>query len=266
MKSYTRIILITLFTITTFISIISSHNTLMIAHAGGGIIEEDARYLNSLEGVTEHYNNGTRVFEFDFMFTSDFEIIAMHNFETELYGEGWSFDNRISLTEFEGLQVKGLYTPLTFNDILNLMVKYPDMILIIDTKETGDNLFLLYDQLNAQMFNKDLDLINRVIPQLYDEDMYKYLEEKFNYSEYILTLYKLDLSNSEVIELLQTYNKIKYITISQNRDDRFSLIWNLQFRGIDVDIYIHTINSEIKAFFYEAIGAEGIYSDSIYQE
>lgn len=266
MENRTKIVILILFTVMSFLSIMTGSNPVMIAHAGGGVEDEDARYLNSLEGVIEHYNNGTRVFEFDFMFTSEFEIIAMHNFEPELYGEGWSFNNRISIIEFESLLVKGVYTPLTFDDVLDLMIKYPEMKLVLDTKESGDFLYSLYDEMYIKIFNKNIELVNRIIPQLYNEDMYHYLEENFDYNEYIITLYKLELSNKEVIEILEKYNKIKYITISQDRDHRFSLIWSLQFRGIDVEIYVHTINSEIKAFFYEAIGADGIYSDSIYQK
>ena len=115
------------------------------------------------------------------------------------------------------------------------------------------------------MCSSDL-LINRIIPQVFNEEMYTYLEDNFEYEEYVFVLYRTDMSNEEVIDMLNKYEKINYLSISNARDKRVSLIISVKLKRIDVEIYVHTINSEIKVFLYKSIGVDGIYSDIFYQE
>ena len=67
----------------------------VVAHAGGAI-EVDGKelnYLNCLEGFYKYYFEGTRLFEFDLVFSSDGRLIGTHQFE---YLGEYDFDNRIS--------------------------------------------------------------------------------------------------------------------------------------------------------------------------
>lgn len=265
-KLINKILLLILFMSVIYISIIAYKTPIIIAHAGGGVKDEDTRYLNSLEGVIEHYKQGTRIFEIDFMLTSEYEIIAMHNYDVALYGDEWSFENRISLAEFKSISIDGLYTPLTFNDVLDLMIIYPDMIIFADTKESDNFINILYDKIDIEISNKSKELAKRIIPQLYNEDMYHYFEDNFEYDEYVFALYRTDITNKEVVEILEKYDKINYLAISTARENRFSLIFTVKFKRLDVEVYIHTVNSKLKAFLYETIGVDGIYSDWIYQE
>ncbi|MFK5883454.1 MAG: hypothetical protein QM489_03830, partial [Candidatus Izemoplasma sp.] len=122
------------------------------------------------------------------------------------------------------------------------------------------------DKISSDVARIDEDLINRMIPEVYNEEMYHYLEDNFSFTEYMLVLYRTDISNKEVIEMLDNYDKINYLGISTAREDRFALIITIKFKRIDVEVYVHTINSKTKAFLYEVIGVDGIFSDWIYQQ
>ena len=68
---------------------------IIMAHAGGGF--DGINYLNAKESFLPHYNEGTRVFEYDFVLSSDNEVITSHIWDDHIFSGTWSCSNRPTL-------------------------------------------------------------------------------------------------------------------------------------------------------------------------
>ena len=77
--------------------------------------------LNCLEGFQAMYAQGVRVFEADLRMTSDQKVVLRHDWR-----KGWQRGIRETsiptLEEFLNAPILGKYTPLSFQDLLLLMV------------------------------------------------------------------------------------------------------------------------------------------------
>jgi len=227
----------------------------IIAHAGGSIESKSILYSNSKEGFLNHYNKGTDIFEFDFLITSDGHLVAAHLFDDELYNDT-NGDSAPTLEEFSNYLIHDEFHTLTLEDISQLMDTYDDFKIVVDTKE--EDYLLVYDLIIATLDNDKLD---RVIPQLYFKTMYLELEQKHSFKEYWFTLYLTEDSLKNIITFSEERDKISSIVINQYKFIDMS-IYNLLEETI-LNIYAHTVNSEIYCFFLNKIGVDGIYSDYI---
>ena len=235
-------------------------NHQIIAHAGGGIDGET--YTNSLEAIQLHYQNGTRIFEIDFMFTNDNEIVAVHYWED--IGEDFSSRNKPTLNEFKMNKIREIYTPLCLEQLLYLMRdEYTDILLVIDTKES--NIKQFYANLISQANEVDIQLLNRIIPQIYNFTTLDYLKERSNngFRHYILTLYKITAKPADVIEYLSKKEDIKYLVMTPNRYSHFNQEQINELKRLQIQVYLHTINNIDTALTYTDGYVKGVYSDYI---
>jgi glycerophosphoryl diester phosphodiesterase len=237
-----------------------SYDTMeIIAHAGGGIEEVEFDYLNSLEGFLEQYEKGTRTFEFDFAFSSDDELILVHKFDDAVY-LGEYVDYIPTLEEFEEHKLLLTYNTLSIYDLRNLMIEYPDIKIIIDTKEL--DVIRVYQKLEEIMI-EDIYL-NRIIPQIYDTEMLSDLEEIYNFEHYIFTLYKYDGDLFDAIKEAREIDKIDIITININELDDIELLFALYLSG--KDIYVHTVDDKLDTMLLYFSNIDGIYTNKISAE
>ncbi len=245
---------------TTIKEIVNNHQ--IIAHAGGGLDEQT--YLNVEDSITEHYALGTRLFEFDFAFSSDNFLIGIHYWESHLIGEGYSFENRMSLAEYENTLIAGEYVGLTFTNLLHLMNnEYPDIVIIMDTKESDMEKFYEAVVASAKAINEDL--LDRIIPQIYNEEMYDVLEDIYSFDYYVYTLYKTNATNEEVYDFLSKHKKIRILTVSTSRvnfmTEEVGYIESIHKLGRR--IFVHTINDFNQITYYIDNQIDGFYSDFV---
>lgn len=89
----------------TLLSVLLGHmasTPLMIAHAGGGINSQN--YSNSLEALEYNYQQGFRYFEIDFSWTSDAQLVCLHDWGKRFQKVfGHKTKQPLSLKEFEQL-------------------------------------------------------------------------------------------------------------------------------------------------------------------
>jgi glycerophosphoryl diester phosphodiesterase len=234
----------------------------VIAHAGGGF--DGLTYLNIEESIHEHYNNGTRIFEYDFALSSDDELIGIHYWESHLVGDGYSFNNRMTLEEYEKTLIAGEYTGITFINLLNLMkTDFLDIVIIIDTKES--NIEFFYEKIVSDIKSVDENLISRIIPQLYNEEMYNLLENIQPFQYYVYTLYKTDASNQEVYEFLLEHEKIVILTVSSYRVQSMSEDYIKTIHELNRRVFVHTVNDHEAIIDLIEKGVDGIYTDFVYE-
>lgn len=136
-----------------------------IAHAGGEI--EGYLYTNSKEAIEHALTCGIRYIELDLVVTSDNFLVAAHD---------WEFFRRITNTppytaqplskqQFIQAKIYNKFTPLTADDIIDILYKYPDLILVTD-KISDPNILHPYFANYA----------NRVIVECFSDNDYYNLE------------------------------------------------------------------------------------------
>lgn len=237
-----------------------------IAHACGGI--DTHEYTNSLEAFEQNYELGHRVFEVDLNFTSDDVLVAVHDWGNEKLKELYGIHRAdaldgvpLSSEEFSKVSAYGEYTTMNFQDVIDLMIKYPDVYIVLDTKA--------FDQITIQkQYNSILneilqyeDIAKRIIPQIYNQEMYYTVMNYYSWDSIIFTMYGvLDWKPDQIIDFCKEEN-IDVVTTFPGRAEA-SFIMSLKEQG--QKIYMHTFNTMEEVNKMITMGADGIYTDYLY--
>ncbi len=223
-----------------------------IAHAGGAY--KGQIYLNVEESFIEHYNKGIRMFEYDLMFSSDKQIIGTHLFENL---KGWGMTNRPTYSEYID-HFKDLdYTGVTLDFIFEIIESYPDLKIIVDTKENDE--VEIMKEILTQATIKNIDVSNSIIPQIYSEKSLEGIAD-LSFETYIFSNYKSGYTQGKIIKLINTQPKIKIVTISSLENLLFN---NKKINDIGVEVAVNTISFKPLADFFFHTGVSYIYTDSL---
>ncbi len=247
----------------------------VIAHALGGIDGFD--YTNSFEALRYNYNQGTRVFEIDLALTSDEKLVLLHEWSHyhDIFhlGElsGWAPE---SYATFKSELIYGIYHPLSFDELLDIMEDVPDMYIVLDTKafelDYHDQIYpLIIEAINEH----DPALFERIIPQAYSEETYKVLTDYGLFDDVILTIYSIYASSNgwDISRVIRNYS-IKNVTAGMHNDWAKKVIRDIRQYTLEdnkwpfssYNVYIHTINDIDEAKdIIDVEGFHGIYSDFI---
>lgn len=215
-----------------------------IAHALGGIDNHD--YLNCLEGFNYNYARGHRVFEADFSLTSDNELVLFHDWN-ENVGSTLGInvnDAPMNLKEFMGLKIFNRYTPLSAEQLLNIMNEYEDIFIVTDMKEYSDEKvrqqFIYIIELAKKI---NIEILDRLIPQIYNIHMLNVIMELYNWKSVIFSFYNLFNFEYEPLKIIEfAYeNGIRALTVSSNRaHDLFAQ----ECADRDICVYAHTYDKK----------------------
>ena len=222
-----------------------------IAHAGGQI--GNTTYTNSIDALNVNYDTGFRIFEMDFSFTSDQQLVCLHDWEESFER---SFGRRrqapVTLLEFEQLvRDRSEYNKCTLGSLMQWFSAHPQAILVTDVKERNLDALAVISSSYPQF-------IDRVIPQIYQPDEYSVARD-LGYKRIIWTLYLYPGSASTVLRNAQTMD-LWAITMDTNRAD--------QRLGLDLDTiampsYVHTINDFADYLYFKSVGIDEIYTDNL---
>lgn len=238
---------------------IDEYTKFVVAHACGAM-EVDGKtkkYLNVVEGVDHYYARGTRMFEVDFAFSKEGELVGTHKYE---YLSGYNNSRRIALEDYNNKLIAGKFHGMTSERLFELMKKYPDAKFIIDTKE--DEPFAVYSKLISDAIVAGVDISKSVVPFVFSTDMLKKLEEKYDFEEFMFSNYKTHYSTDELVDIVEGNEKIKYVHMFVT-DFPIIEINELNKRGVRV--FAHMDNTSI---FHLALnwGCTGIFSDDISED
>ena len=164
----------------------------IIAHGMGVAPGQEAGStpLNCLEGFEAQYAAGVRVFEVDLRLTRDGKVVLRHDWWHSDWQEGISWTLIPTREDFVSKSILGKYTPLSFQDLLRLMERYPDICIITDTKFTDSDVFSIqFDSMMEDARELGLTyLFGRIVIQFYSENMCVALNNIYAYPHYIYTL------------------------------------------------------------------------------
>lgn len=236
----------------------------LIAHALGE--HEGKIETNSKEAFISSWENGFKALEADFTYTSDGTLVVRHDFDAggsyyrlEIKPQG----NPVMDTQtYKNTKIIYEQTPLTAADLIALMGEYKDVYLITDTKNTDKQTVQkqFTDLRNIAMNTNNAEVLNRIVPQIYNEEMLGWVKEVYNFPQWIYTLYQQP--NIDYVKTAEfcAANQIGVVTIEKSRIKK-EVVDTFHAKGVQV--YAHTVNRYI--YFQEllAMGVNGIYTDTI---
>ena len=228
-----------------------------VVHAGGALEcgNETFSYTNSYEALENLYLYGNRISEFDFLYTSDGEIVCAHNGK-ETWAEGFSFREAPTLEEFLNARSFGSFTPMSLSMLAEYMEKHKDLYVVTDVKD--DNIQFCQD-----VRNKHPKLLSQFIIQIYHEDEYEPIK-RMGFKNIIYTLYRASDDELELENLEAFLNKhdLFGVTFWESWADETSEFYNMVLTT-EVPIFVHTVNekSEMEKMFNK--GIVGIYTDVV---
>ncbi len=156
---------------------------------------------------------------------------------------------------------------MSFAQLCKIMMEYPDLWIVTDTKNTeNEEVKKQFEAMTETVRQLGCEeVMDRIIVQVYNEEMYEAVHSIYQFKNYIFTMY-LRFDNEDWIGIIRTVcrfcvnNGIETVTIGTNRISP-ELIAVADHYGRNV--YVHTVNDVADANQYFQIGVTGIYTDII---
>lgn len=225
-------------------------------HAGGDVGGLD--YTNSIEAMEETLAEGHRFVEIDFLYTADGELACAHFWDSL-----WEEDQKIpTLEEFKDLKIFGKYTSMNAYQLVDYMKEYPDLRIVIDTKEENYE-DVVRDLVEIASFNPNIT--ERFIIQLYDAGTKAVLQEIYPFKDenFLFTAYKFGPQLTNKIMNLCYEENIVVVAIASGEWEQETIE---MFREKGFIIYEYTVNRPNRANESLEKGIHGFYTDCLVEE
>ena len=213
----------------------------VVAHGGGSI--PDSPNASPLERLSYNYKRGHRLFELDFSWTADNEIVVKHDWR--------SVASVPTLEEFLQ-ELPGRNASLAM--IYSWMETNPKAFIVTDCKKR--NLEFI-----AKVRMERPELVHRFIVQLYQFKDYD-LAQTQGYRHMILTLYRC-LSNTADDKIVAFAKSHPLFAVTMPKDRCCETDLAKRLAQIGVHVFAHTINDQAIAQTIQSSGGYGVYSDTL---
>jgi len=237
-----------------------------VAHGLGFI---DGHYVtNTMEAFEENYKRGFRVFEVDLIMTSDNRLIARHDWTLGHYGwlgqEAPAVEEPLPFDEVIRLKINGEYNAPSWEQLLEIMQKYPDVYFVTDTKDKDEaNVRKSFSYIVETTKEVDPSLLDRIIPQIYDQPMLGYINSYHVFNEVIYTLYHHTNENIPTPAELSEWCVQNHVTAVAGLPFRLTEEMQSALNEKNIVMYTHTINNPEEAEAFRTRGI-GVYTDYLY--
>lgn len=229
----------------------------LIAHAFGAI--DGITYTNSLEAFEHNYSLGHRIFEVDFDVTDEGVLILAHDEASWRLETGVSVDVPYTYENYINTPLYDKYTSLDYQDLLQLMIEYPDIYIVTDTKYYDETtVYLQFSQLVRKANAIDPKLLDRIIPQIYCEQMLDWVMDIHPFRSIIYTLYADPSWTLDTVYNFALNTGVKCVTLHYTvaTSERIGH-WN----QAGIIIGAHTNNDRIEAQALFDAGVDVMYTD-----
>lgn len=221
-----------------------------IAHGGGDINGEEK--TSSFEALNLNYEKGFRFFELDFNWTSDGELVAIHDWHKSKVTTFGGEPSLMSLREFR--QAKSLtgLSQMTLDDVANwIRDGHADAYIVTDIKK--NNLSGL-----RRIASRYQDVKKNFIPQIYRFcEMAPARELKFR--QVILTLYAAEYTESGILTFVDQQRPYA-ITMPPHKANADFLE---KLNQIQVMTYTHGVNDAVQQEQMRSLGIRGFYTNAL---
>lgn len=236
-----------------------------VCHALGAAPDGET-LTNSLDALEYNYGNGFRVFEVDLAITSDNVVVCRHDWYSDL-GQadafGWNEQEVYEVPDSElflNTPIYGKYTPMSLLDLYEYMDEHEDIYIVFDSKYSSD-VNGQYSLIVNTALDNDLEhVLDRIVVQLYYEEMLQEVEGVYSFDNYLYTLYYIGYYDPDKIGEFCKNNDIPVLVMPY---DTMNETIKSDMKNYPVKIYLHTVNDADKAQELITLGADGIYTDMI---
>ncbi len=235
---------------------------ILVAHAFGG--KGSKTYTNALEAFVYNYDLGHRIFEVDFDLTIDNVTICSHDVDYWRYITGnEDSDFEYSYENFKNTPLFNDYTPLDYRDIVDLLIEYPDIRIITDTKYYDEiSVYKQFSQICDYAKERDPEVLDRIVPQIYTKEMLDFVMNVYPFRSVIFTLYQTMWEPEDIARFCMR-SGVRYITVSYDiLDEETISLW----KSMGIRIAVHTVNEKEEAEDFLKKGIDMIYTDYLLPE
>ncbi|MCR5420645.1 MAG: hypothetical protein K6E98_06555, partial [Lachnospiraceae bacterium] len=212
---------------------------------------------NSLEAFEMNYEIGQRVFEADIGFTSDGKLILLPG------NKGGSDENNILNRSWKDISERSEYSVLTFEMLLNIMGKYPDIYIVTDTKDMNSQAInSVFREIVNTAKGYEKDIMDRLIVQVYDKAMYYQVMNIYPFKSVIYKVcdeYANVKKDKEILDFIKETG-ISAMTCSSNVLNK-NLIYGLD--NIQCPLYVEGVDDTKMIDDYASKGVYGFYSNRL---
>lgn len=214
-----------------------------IAHAGGRV-EDSFTYTNSLEALQETDNWGNRVVELDFCWTTDDQLICLHNW-------GGGLPEKCDLETFLSGKIYDRFTPIGLEQVADWLTTHPETKVVMDFKERSvEGLQLISQKYPA--------LLEQFIPYLYHTREYESVRG-MGYENMILFLSRMSQEEKDYGALVEFAREKALVGIAMHPYTETELIPFAE--GTDVPLLAYTVNDEQWMYELTQQGIDGFCTD-----
>ncbi|MDY4856739.1 MAG: phosphatidylinositol-specific phospholipase C/glycerophosphodiester phosphodiesterase family protein [Candidatus Ventricola sp.] len=236
-----------------------AENQHLIAHAFGEI--DGQTYTNTYDAFLHNYSQGHRVFEVDFDVTvPENTLVASHDAEVWREKTGNDATTPFTYENFINSRVSGQYMPMDYRDVIEMMIEYPDIYIVTDTKYQDQmTIFLQFSQLVKYAQERDENVLKRIIPQIYHEEMLGQIMSVYPFESVIFTLYATAWTPESVVDFCERTG-VGFITMPIYAANE-SFLALLESKGILAAA--HTGNDREEAERLFSTGLDMMYTDHL---
>lgn len=232
----------------------------IVAHAMGTV--DGRRETNSADAFLASYEAGQRVFEADLQLTSDGVLVARHDWEhISYYNLEQTYAGVMDHETFMNTPICYYYSPVDIDRLLALLISHPDAYLVTDSKDTDEATVRAQLKAIARAVERSGSpgLWDRIIVQIYHEEMLDWVREETPVTNFIFTLYQTANPDYAAIGAFCRNNGIQVVTMEYSRlSGENSKI----LHSYGCLIYLHTVN-RLLDMLSASWGADGFYSDYV---
>ena len=232
------------------------HGTEYILHAGG-ITPAGTVGSNSLEALDYSYQRGYRAMEMDFFWTTDGQLVCVHDWEA-YYAHSLGKE-ALTLQEFESVNGSYGFTSMTIDTLAQWMTQHDDVIIVTDIKENCVE--------GAKMIAEQYpQLRDRFYIQIYNTQDYEAVSA-LGFQNIILTVYQMtwaEKADTNALVAFANSHTLAGITFPIDLVDLIpGYLETLVASGTPV--FVHTVNdAETQRMLFDA-GVAGVYTDGTVQ-
>lgn len=233
----------------------------IIGHAMGTV--QGRTETNSKDAFLESYEAGQRVFEVDLQITSDGKLVARHDWDqNSYYVLEQIYTGKMDWQTFMATPICFYYTPLDIDGIISLMNEYPDIYFVTDSKDMDKETVQTQLKLISLAIDKSGNetLWDRLIVQIYHEEMYNWVISQAPVKNWIFTLYQIKNPDFHKLGTFCQERSISVVTMPRERVDASG---KLILNSYGCKVYLHTVNRLRAMLELYGWGADGYYSDYI---
>lgn len=220
----------------------------LIAHAGGSYKGET--YLNSQEALNSSYKKGFRLFEIDFIKTSDGAFVGSHDWELWSKQQELPTLHQPDLNEFLFRSTQDDFTPLTYGSVQKWLATHKDAILFTDKIK------------NYHYIKKHTKFKERLVVETWTYyDWVEALRLGVKKPMFSIHDHKSHGPDEEILRFVNEW-KVQYIAMGiKALEQRTNLVRELTKR--ELCLYVYSSNNQTKIEHHLKLGIQGFYTDHL---